>query len=155
MLEDGGLSHSWDEHPQDFVKVPAHALKNWGKFVQTAFVQIANDAPVDCEGAVQWKLGKSFSAFDCTFKLTSSDLQIVVVCFLLVRVMGMWPAVAGLATTCLLIPSSSWVGRRLSKARKAVVGHTDARVKLTTEAHPSDMSLEHQHVMCDQHPTPM
>ena len=68
------------------------------------------------------------------WKLTSINaLQIVVVCFLLIRVMGMWPALAGLATTCLLIPSSSFIGRRLSKARKAVVGHTDARVKLTTE----------------------
>lgn len=63
-------------------------------------------------------------------------MQIAVVCIILVRVMGMLPALAGLATTLLLIPASSFVGRRLAKARKAVVGHTDARVKLTTEVPP-------------------
>ena len=61
------------------------------------------------------------------------NMQIAVVCLLLVRVMGPLPALAGLGTTLLLIPASSFVGRRLGKARKAVVGHTDARVKLTTE----------------------
>lgn len=60
-------------------------------------------------------------------------LQIVAVCALLVRVMGFWPAFAGLMTTFVLMPASSFLGRRLARARKAIVGHTDARVKLTTE----------------------
>lgn len=60
-------------------------------------------------------------------------MQIIVVCALLVQVMGMWPALAGLLTTLVLMPASSFLGRRLAKARKAIVGHTDARIKLTTE----------------------
>lgn len=74
--------------------------------------------------------------FGCYERVTDcfvTALQILVVCALLVRVMGLWPAVAGLAVTLLLIPTSSFIGRRLSKARKAVVAQTDARVKLTTE----------------------
>ena len=64
---------------------------------------------------------------------TPPMLQILVVCALLVRVMGIWSAAAGLFVTLLLIPTSSIVGKRLAAARRAVVGQTDARVKLTTE----------------------
>jgi hypothetical protein len=52
---------------------------------------------------------------------------------MLVRLLG-WPAaLAGLSVTVAIIPLSAAVGKRLAQARKDMVNHSDARVKLATE----------------------
>ena len=61
-------------------------------------------------------------------------MQIVVIMGMLVRVIGWAPALAGFVTTCALIPVTGWLGRKLGAVRRAVVKHTDARVRITTEA---------------------
>lgn len=65
--------------------------------------------------------------------LWSGPFQILVVLGLLVRVIHVWPAVAGLAVTVALIPMTTLVGRKLGTVRKRLMGYTDARVKLCTE----------------------
>ena len=52
---------------------------------------------------------------------------------LLVRVIHLVPALAGLGVTIALIPLTTLVGRQLAAIRKQLVGYTDARVKLCTE----------------------
>jgi hypothetical protein len=60
-------------------------------------------------------------------------VQILVVMGLLVRVIHLLPALAGLAVCVALIPLSTLVGRQLGRIRRRLVGYTDARVKLCTE----------------------
>lgn len=59
--------------------------------------------------------------------------QIVVVMSMLVRVLTLWPALAGLGMTVAIIPLTMLLGRLLTAARKESVAAADARVKLTTE----------------------
>ncbi|KAI3434886.1 hypothetical protein D9Q98_002940 [Chlorella vulgaris] len=63
----------------------------------------------------------------------SGPFQILVVMGLLVRVIHLLPALAGLAVCVALIPLSTLVGRQLGRIRRRLVGYTDARVKLCTE----------------------
>ncbi|KAK9847067.1 hypothetical protein WJX84_012280 [Apatococcus fuscideae] len=65
--------------------------------------------------------------------LWTAPVQIVVIMGMLVRVIGWAPALAGFLTTCALIPVTGWLGRKLGAVRRAVVKHTDARVRTTTE----------------------
>ena len=60
-------------------------------------------------------------------------LQILIVMGLLVTIMGWAATLAGFAVTVVMIPSSTLVGRYLQAARKEMLKHTDARVKLSTE----------------------
>lgn len=60
-------------------------------------------------------------------------LQILIVMGLLVTIMGWAATMAGFAVTVVMIPSSTLVGRYLQAARKEMLKHTDARVKLSTE----------------------
>ncbi|EFN56982.1 hypothetical protein CHLNCDRAFT_143584 [Chlorella variabilis] len=62
-----------------------------------------------------------------------ADLQILVVMGLLVRVIHLLPALAGLGVCVALIPLSALVGRQLGAIRRRLVAHTDSRVKLCTE----------------------
>lgn len=73
--------------------------------------------------------------------LWSGPFQILVVLGLLVRVIHVWPAVAGLAVTIALIPMTTLVGRKLSTVRKRLMGYTDARVKLCTEVVTGEREL--------------
>ena len=57
---------------------------------------------------------------------------------LLVRVIHWGPALAGLGVTVALIPLSTVVGKQLAAVRRELVGYTDARVKLCTEATTED-----------------
>lgn len=52
---------------------------------------------------------------------------------LLVRVIHLLPALAGLGVCVALIPLSALVGRQLGAIRRRLVAHTDSRVKLCTE----------------------
>ncbi len=52
---------------------------------------------------------------------------------LLVRIIHLVPALAGLGATLALIPLSTLVGRAMAAVRKELVAYTDARVKLCTE----------------------
>ncbi|PSC76242.1 multidrug resistance-associated 1 isoform X1 [Micractinium conductrix] len=63
----------------------------------------------------------------------SGPFQILVVMGLLVRVIHLLPALAGLGATLALIPLSAVVGKLMASVRREMVGHTDARVKLATE----------------------
>lgn len=74
-------------------------------------------------------------------------MQILVVMGLLVRIIHLVPALAGLAATLALIPLSTLVGRAMAAVRKELVGYTDARVKLCTEVitgkgYPRAMALQ-------------
>jgi len=65
--------------------------------------------------------------------LWSAPFQILTVMAMLIRILHVLPAVAGLAVTVLLIPLSSLVARRLGQIRKRIVKLTDERVKLSSE----------------------
>ena len=52
---------------------------------------------------------------------------------LLMRIIHVLPALAGLAVTICLVPITTVVSRRLSKVRRALIKCTDGRVKLVTE----------------------
>lgn len=52
---------------------------------------------------------------------------------LLVRVLSLWPALAGLGMTVAIIPLTMLLGKLMTAARKDSVAAADARVKLTTE----------------------
>jgi ATP-binding cassette subfamily C (CFTR/MRP) protein 1 len=60
-------------------------------------------------------------------------LQIVIVMAMLVRVLTLWPALAGLGMTVAIIPLTMLLGKLMTAARKESVAAADARVKLTTE----------------------
>lgn len=52
---------------------------------------------------------------------------------MLVRVLSVWPALAGLAVTIAIIPLTMALGKLLTAARKDSVAAADQRIKLTTE----------------------
>lgn len=52
---------------------------------------------------------------------------------LLMRIIHVVPALAGLSVTIVLVPITTVVSRRLSKVRRALIKCTDDRVKLVTE----------------------
>ena len=52
---------------------------------------------------------------------------------LLMRIIHLVPALAGLAVTIILVPITTVVSRRLKKVRAALIKCTDDRVKLVTE----------------------
>lgn len=56
----------------------------------------------------------------------------IVMC-LLVRVLTLWPALAGLGMTVAIIPLTLLLGRLMTAARRESVAAADARIKLTTE----------------------
>lgn len=60
-------------------------------------------------------------------------LQVIVVMTMLIRVLTVWPALAGLAVTVAIIPLTMFLGNRLTAARKESVVAADQRVKLMTE----------------------
>ena len=60
-------------------------------------------------------------------------VQILVVMGLLMRIIHVVPALAGLSVTVVLVPITTVVSRRLSKVRRALIKCTDDRVKLVTE----------------------
>eukprot|EP00884_Botryococcus_braunii_P017606 jgi/Botrbrau1/4529/Bobra.60_2s0019.2 len=65
--------------------------------------------------------------------LWSGPFQILTVLALLVRIIHLLPAAAGLAVTLCLIPLSTVVANRLAATRKELMQHTDRRVKLCSE----------------------
>ena len=60
---------------------------------------------------------------------------------LLMRIIHVLPAVAGLAVTVILVPITTVVSRRLSKVRRALIKCTDDRVKLVTEVITGQLPL--------------
>jgi len=60
-------------------------------------------------------------------------VQILVVMVLLMRIIHVFPALAGLTVTIILVPITTVVSRRLRKVRAALIKCTDDRVKLVTE----------------------
>ena len=60
-------------------------------------------------------------------------MQILVVMVLLMRIIHVFPALAGLTVTIILVPITTVVSRRLRKVRAALIKCTDDRVKLVTE----------------------
>jgi hypothetical protein len=64
---------------------------------------------------------------------TALCLQIICVMAMLVRVLTLWPALAGLSVTVAIIPLTMMLGRLLTAARKDSMAAADARVKLVTE----------------------
>ena len=63
----------------------------------------------------------------------SGPLQIVTIMFMLSAILGAGPSFAGLGMTIVMIPVGAVVGKKLAKLRKELVGHTDARIKCTSE----------------------
>jgi len=53
---------------------------------------------------------------------------------LLSRLVGWWAAIAALVTTVSVVPITAWFGGRQSASRARLIGLTDARVKLCSEA---------------------
>ena len=60
--------------------------------------------------------------------------QLTVIMLLLSRLVGGWAAIAALVTTISVMPVSAWFGGRQSASRARLIGLTDARVKLCSEA---------------------
>ena len=65
--------------------------------------------------------------------LWSGPFQVGLIIFLLHRIVGWGPALAGLATTVMLVPLNTVVGRVVYRFRKDLIAKTDKRVKLVTE----------------------
>jgi len=63
----------------------------------------------------------------------SAPFQIVVLMGLLIRILGVWPTLAGLAVTVGLIPITTYVTKEMGKVRRKVVKLTDKRIKMVTE----------------------
>lgn len=57
---------------------------------------------------------------------------------MLVRVIGLLPAVAGLSVTVIMIPLGTLLTRRLAVLRREQMTRTDARLKLTSEVVSGD-----------------
>jgi hypothetical protein len=60
-------------------------------------------------------------------------MQIIVVMALLIRVLTVWPALAGLAVTIAIIPTTMLLGKLLTSARRESMAAADQRIKLMTE----------------------
>lgn len=60
-------------------------------------------------------------------------VQVCVIMFLLHRVIGVLPALAGLGATIVVVPLTGVVGHVALKLRTDVITKTDARVKLISE----------------------
>ena len=67
-------------------------------------------------------------------KHAGAGAQLVVFMLLLSRVVGWWAAIAALVTTVSVMPVTAWFGGRQSTSRARLIGLTDARVKLCSEA---------------------
>lgn len=80
-------------------------------------------------------------------------VQILVVMGLLMRIIHVVPALAGLSVTIVLVPITTVVSRRLSKVRRALIKCTDDRVKLVTEVITGSLlhfPLQSMHCFGDQ-----
>ena len=55
---------------------------------------------------------------------------------LLVRVMGLAAALAGVGVTLVIAPLGSWISRAMATKSKTLAEASDARMKLTTEVCP-------------------
>ena len=64
----------------------------------------------------------------------TASAQLAVFMLLLSRLVGWWAALAALGTTISVMPVSAWFGGRQSASRARLIGLTDARVKLCSEA---------------------
>jgi hypothetical protein len=63
----------------------------------------------------------------------ASSSQIIVVMALLIRVLTVWPALAGLGVTIAIIPTTMLLGKLLTSARRESMAAADQRIKLMTE----------------------
>ena len=63
----------------------------------------------------------------------SGPFQILITFFLLVRVIRLIPALAGLGVMLCLFPLNAFLGKKLSASRKRLITKTDARVKMVSE----------------------
>jgi hypothetical protein len=52
---------------------------------------------------------------------------------LLIRILTLWPALAGLGVTVAIIPMTTGLGKLLAAVRRESMAAADARVKLITE----------------------
>lgn len=52
---------------------------------------------------------------------------------LLIRILSIWPALAGLGVTVAIIPATMGLGKLLAATRRRSMAAADARVKLITE----------------------
>lgn len=60
-------------------------------------------------------------------------MQVFVIIYALHNIVGLWPALAGLTTTVLLVPLNTINGRIVHRLRKELIAKTDARIKIMTE----------------------
>ncbi|WIA42403.1 hypothetical protein OEZ86_008404 [Tetradesmus obliquus] len=63
----------------------------------------------------------------------NGPFQIIVVMALLIRVLTVWPALAGLGVTIAIIPTTMLLGKLLTSARRESMAAADMRIKLMTE----------------------
>ncbi|KAK9839590.1 hypothetical protein WJX84_006235 [Apatococcus fuscideae] len=63
----------------------------------------------------------------------SAPLQMLVIMMLLVRIIGLWPALAGLVATCSIGPISAWISSKMEEIRESIMECSDARVKAISE----------------------
>ncbi|GBF89551.1 canalicular multispecific organic anion transporter [Raphidocelis subcapitata] len=63
----------------------------------------------------------------------NGPFQIIVVMALLIRILSIWPALAGLLVTIALLPMTMGLGKLLARVRRQSIAAADARVKLVTE----------------------
>ena len=78
----------------------------------------------------------------------NGPFQIIVVMLLLIRVLSVWPALAGLAVTVAIIPATMVVGKLLAKTRRVSMAAADARVKLITEVVTGALSFCELPALC-------
>lgn len=60
-------------------------------------------------------------------------MQVIVIIYALHNIVGLWPALAGLTTTILLVPLNTITGKIVHRLRKELIAKTDVRVKIMTE----------------------
>jgi ABC transporter transmembrane region len=65
--------------------------------------------------------------------IAAAHAQVFVIIWLLHRIVGPLPALAGLAVTIMLVPLNTVIGKVVHKFRKDLIAKTDARVKLVSE----------------------
>lgn len=80
-----------------------------------------------------WLLPAGYTLHCSLADVYGLGMQILVVLGLLMRIVGLWSAVAGFTVTVCLIPITTVVSRRLKRVRAALIKCTDERVKLVTE----------------------
>jgi hypothetical protein len=96
---------------------------------RTAALHARADIPIVLEHLQEC----AWSRTSCAASPRRPPVQVCVIIYALHNIIGLYPALAGLAATILLVPLNTLTGKIVHRFRKELIAKTDTRVKIMTE----------------------